>query len=84
MSFRPISLTSFLFKGMEQVIVWYLEEAEAIDALSKHQHALRKGKYIKWKSRTRWDGIGFRGTRGYIWTWGKLRSKLGLGNALPL
>ena len=43
-SFRPISLTSFLFKGMERVIVWHLEEVGVVDALSPHQHAFRKGK----------------------------------------
>ena len=35
-----MSLTSFLLKGMERVIVWYLEEI----ALSRHQHAFRKGR----------------------------------------
>ena len=43
-SFRPISLTSFLFKGMERVIGWYLEEIGVMDRLSKKQHAFRKGK----------------------------------------
>ena len=43
-SFRPISLTSFLLKGMERVIVWYLEEIGVVDALSRHQHAFRKGR----------------------------------------
>ena len=43
-SFRPISLTSFLFKGMERVVAWHLEELGVIDKLSPHQHAFRKGK----------------------------------------
>ena len=43
-SFRPISLTSFLFKGMERVVAWHLEEAGVTDKLSQHQHAFRKGK----------------------------------------
>ena len=43
-SFRPISLTSFLFKGMERVIGWYLEEIGVMDRLPKKQHAFRKGK----------------------------------------
>ena len=43
-SFRPISLTSFLFKGMERVVGWYLEEFGVIDHLSARQHAFRKGK----------------------------------------
>ena len=42
-SFRPISLTSFLFKGMEWVVAWHLEEIGVIDVLSRHQHAFRKG-----------------------------------------
>ena len=44
LSFRPISLTSFLFKGMERVIGWYLEEIGVMDRLYKKQHAFRKGK----------------------------------------
>ena len=43
-SFRPISLTSFLFKGMERVVAWHLEEVGVVDSLSPHQHAFRKGK----------------------------------------
>ena len=38
---------------------------------------------IHWKPRIRWDGIGFRSTRGHVWTWNKLRLGLGLGNAPP-
>ena len=43
-SFRPISLTPFLFKGMERVAAWHLEEVGVVDRLSPHQHAFRKGK----------------------------------------
>ena len=43
-SFRPISLTSFLFKGMERVIGWHLEEVGVVNSLSRFQHAFRKGK----------------------------------------
>ena len=43
-SFRPISLTSFLLKGMERVVAWHLEEVGVSDKLSPHQHAFRKGK----------------------------------------
>ena len=41
-AYRPVSLTSFLFKGMERVIYWYLEEVGVVDNLSRHQHAFRK------------------------------------------
>ena len=41
-AFRPISLTSFLFKGMERVILWHLEELGITDKLSRNQHAFRK------------------------------------------
>ena len=41
-AFRPISLTSFLFKGMERIIGWHLEELGTTERLSKHQHAFRK------------------------------------------
>ena len=41
-AFRPISLTSFLFKGMERVVCWHLEEVGVVDRLSAHQHAFRK------------------------------------------
>ena len=44
-SFHLISLTSFLFKDMERVIAWHLEEEVGVkDVLSRHQHAFRKGK----------------------------------------
>ena len=43
-SFRPISLTSFLFKGLERVVLWHLEETTLLEnPLSKNQHAYRKG-----------------------------------------
>ena len=43
-SFRPISLTSFLFKGMEKIIHWELEEKIlSKHPLSKNQHAFRRG-----------------------------------------
>ena len=38
---------------------------------------------ICWKPRIRWDGIGFLGISGHVWTWNKLRMGLGLGNAPP-
>ena len=41
-AFRPISLTSFLFKGMERIVGWHLEELGTMERLSKHQHAFRK------------------------------------------
>ena len=43
-AFRPISLTSFLFKGMERVIGWHLEEIGITDKLSRNQHAFRKAR----------------------------------------
>ena len=54
-SFRPISLTSFLLKGLGRVIVWYLEEIGVVDALSRHEHAFRKGRST---------------FSGGIWLWG--------------
>lgn len=45
-SFRPISLTSFIFKTMERVIVWYLEElmqSNLVSPISKMQHAFKRG-----------------------------------------
>ena len=41
-AFRPILLTSFLFKGMDRVICWDLEEAGVVDKLFRHQHTFRK------------------------------------------
>ncbi len=41
-SFRPISLTSFLFKGLERIVLWHMEE-KMPDLFHKEQHAFRKG-----------------------------------------
>jgi hypothetical protein len=42
-SFRPISLVSFLFKGLERIVLWHLEEnVLSINQLSPDQHAFRK------------------------------------------
>ena len=39
-SFRPISLTQFLFKAMEQVVEWFLREhADNFGKISEMQHA---------------------------------------------
>ncbi len=44
-SFRPITLSSFLVKGMERVLLWELNATTlAINPLSRHQHAFRRGK----------------------------------------
>ena len=43
-SFRPISPTSFLLKGLERVVAWHIEELGVMDDISSHQHAFRKGK----------------------------------------
>ena len=44
-SYRPISLTSFLMKGLERIILWYLElETLKEDRLNKKLYAYRKGK----------------------------------------
>ena len=43
-SFRPISLTPFLFKTLERVVLWELEGTTLRDhPLSRSQHAFRKG-----------------------------------------
>lgn len=43
-AFRPISLTPFLFKALERVVLWELEEKTLSQRpLSKNQHAFRKG-----------------------------------------
>ena len=68
-SFRPISLTSFLLKGMERVIVWYLEEIGVIDALFRHQHAFRKGRSTSSCISEVVDSIESVILRG-IWLWG--------------
>ena len=42
-SFRPISLVSFLFKALERIVLWYLEEnVLSINKLSPDQHAFRR------------------------------------------
>jgi len=42
-SFRPISLTSFLFKTMERLVLWHLEESVFKDnPMHARQHAFRK------------------------------------------
>ena len=44
-AFRPISLTTFLFKTMERVVQWYLEEnVLPNNPLHKNQHAFSRGK----------------------------------------
>ena len=43
-SFRPITLSCFLFKTLERLILWELEETSLrIKPLSKNQHAFKKG-----------------------------------------
>ena len=43
-SFRPISLTSFLFKTLERVVLWELEATTLRgNPLSRNQHAFRRG-----------------------------------------
>jgi len=43
-SFRPISLTSFLFKVLERLVLWELEETCLKDhPIHQHQHAFRHG-----------------------------------------
>jgi hypothetical protein len=44
-SFRPISLCSFILKGLERLILFHLEENHLIQKpLSSAQHAFRRGK----------------------------------------
>jgi ribonuclease HI len=43
-SFRPISLTSFLFKGLERVVLNEMErEYLSVNPINQNQHAFRKG-----------------------------------------
>lgn len=43
-AFRPITLTSFLFKTLEKVVLWEIEQTVlTADPVSKHQHAFKKG-----------------------------------------
>ena len=42
-AFRPISLSSFLLKGLERVVYWHLSETALVERpLSIHQHAFRQ------------------------------------------
>ena len=44
-SWRPISLMSFLFKTLERLILWHLEETVLKESnFHKNQHAFRKGR----------------------------------------
>ena len=44
-SFRPISLSSFILKGLERVVSWYMEETVLVEKpLSRWQHGFRKDK----------------------------------------
>ncbi len=44
-AFRPITLSTFLIKGMERLILWHLNDTVLKDnPLSGNQHAFRKGK----------------------------------------
>ncbi len=44
-AWRPISLMSFLFKTLERLILWHLEETVLKDcSIHKNQHAFRKGR----------------------------------------
>lgn len=41
-AFRPISLSSFILKGLERIVLWYLEENNP-NLFHVEQHAFRKG-----------------------------------------
>ena len=43
-SVRPITLSSFVFKTMERVIYWNLEENGFVESISESQHAYRRNK----------------------------------------
>ena len=44
-SFRPITLSSFLVKGLERVLLWELNDTSlSSNPLSENQHAFRRGK----------------------------------------
>ena len=44
-SFRPITLSNFIVKAMERIILWHLTETTLKDnPLNENQHAFRKGK----------------------------------------
>jgi len=42
-SYRPITLSSFLFKGLERIMLWFILETKLNDSLPR-QHAFTKGK----------------------------------------
>ena len=42
-AYRPITLASFLLKGLERIVGWYLEEVGVGEKISPYQHAFRKG-----------------------------------------
>jgi ribonuclease HI len=43
-SFRPITLSNFILKGLERVVMWHLEETVLqSNPLNANQHAFRKG-----------------------------------------
>ena len=41
-SFRPISLSNYLLKGLEKLCVWKMEEE--MDPIHRNQHGFQKGK----------------------------------------
>ena len=44
-SYRPISLTDFLYKGLERIVQWYLQDSQKItNKLYDKQYAYRKGR----------------------------------------
>jgi hypothetical protein len=44
-TYRPISFTSFIFKSLERLVLWHLEETVLKNSpMHKHQCAFRKGK----------------------------------------
>jgi ribonuclease HI len=44
-SFRPISLSNFIFKALERVVLWHLEATALVrNPLNKNQNAFRKGR----------------------------------------
>ena len=42
-SFRPITLASFLLKGLERIVGWHLEKLGIGREISRFQHAFKKG-----------------------------------------
>jgi ribonuclease HI len=43
-SFRPITLSNYLLKGLEKLIVWKVEENLECDPIHKNQHGFQRGK----------------------------------------